>query len=194
MWFVSNVTVVIIIGEVVAGTGPKIYASKNFNVPIEFADYTGSYELALTSNSESIYLVVTNNESSVNELYYFTSKWNGSWSSAQRLTFKNGEAHNPIIAINPQGFLNVVWRDTRDWNSNLFFTQLTTDGLTLVSDYRLTSYTNLTGEFLFDVQGFPLAGTLAPSFTIDASGFMHVSFTLSPFTFYPLPFTLHLCI
>ncbi|MFH1700168.1 MAG: choice-of-anchor J domain-containing protein [Candidatus Zixiibacteriota bacterium] len=59
--------------------------------------------------------------------------------SERRLTDANGDSWHGNVKVDGSGNIHVVWEDTRDNNSEIYYSKLDNNGNTLVDDIRLTN-------------------------------------------------------
>ncbi|MEO0228204.1 MAG: T9SS type A sorting domain-containing protein, partial [candidate division WOR-3 bacterium] len=87
-----------------------------------------------------LYLVWSDSRDGNYEIYFKKSTDGGStWSNDQRLTNASGNSTEPALVLGNPGEIYVVWIDTRDGNSEVYFKYSEDDGTTWSADTRLTN-------------------------------------------------------
>ncbi len=81
------------------------------------------------------------------------------WLRDRRVSFNASGSYYPDIAADQQGNLHVVWADSRDGNSDIYYIKLSPSGNNLTSEIRLTMNP---------------ASSLAPVVAVDSNGYVHV--------------------
>ncbi len=87
-----------------------------------------------------LYLVWHDSRDGNSEIYFKKSTDGGTtWSTDQRLTNASGNSTEPAIVLGGPGKIYLVWIDTRDGNSEVYFKYSEDDGTTWSQDIRLTN-------------------------------------------------------
>lgn len=87
-----------------------------------------------------LYLVWSDSRDGNSEIYFKKSTDGGStWSNDQRLTNASGNSTEPALVLGDSGKIYLVWIDTRDGNSEVYFKYSEDDGVTWSADTRLTN-------------------------------------------------------
>ncbi len=86
-----------------------------------------------------LYIVWSDSRDGNYEIYFKKSTDGGAtWSSDQRLTNATGSSNEPALVLGNPGEIYLVWIDTRDGNSEVYFKYSEDDGTTWSEDTRLT--------------------------------------------------------
>ncbi|MBI4181511.1 MAG: hypothetical protein HY520_00895 [Candidatus Aenigmarchaeota archaeon] len=131
--FTDSETVVITVNDSVHGV-PGFAAERR--VTTDPAD--SMYPSAAFDKEGRLHLAWTDSRDGNAEIYYQKRYRNGSFSSAARLTNDTALSWFPSLAAGGDGNIHVVWVDTRDDNSEIYYTKLDPLGGILVGETRLT--------------------------------------------------------
>jgi BNR repeat-like domain len=99
------------------------------------------------------------------EIYYMKSTDGGAhWTAATRLTSTDGKSSSPAIAVDPWGFLHLVWEDEAAGNWEVYYKKSTDGGAHWTAATRLT-WTTVSDEKV-------------PDIAVDFAGNLHVVYRL----------------
>jgi len=94
---------------------------------------------AIVTDNNGIHVVWEDDRHGNNEIYYKRSSDGGnSWAGDLRLTNASGDSICPAIATDSDG-IHVVWMDTRDGNTEIYYKKSIDGGNTWTGDIRLTN-------------------------------------------------------
>ena len=110
--------------------------------------------------SDNLHLVWYNYIDLNDEIFYKKSTDGGvTWTPSRRLTWNSGGSDVPTIAVDPSGYLHVVWEDATPLNKEIFYKKSTDGGDTWAANKRLT---------------WNSGNSAAATITADLSGNLHV--------------------
>lgn len=132
--------------ERVSLTNTEIYyrRSTNSGVNWEFEvrltnNSAQSWNPHLTSEGNMVYVVFNDDRTGNHEIYFKRSTNNGvSWSSDAILTLNSASSSSAAIAVYGI-YAHLVWNDSRDGNSEIYYKFSTNSGASWGSDLRLTN-------------------------------------------------------
>jgi hypothetical protein len=112
------------------------------------------------NSSGHIHMVWQDNTSGNYEIYYKKSTNRGvTWTANQKLTSTSGTSKNPAIAVDPSGYLHVVWQDDTPGNMDIYYKKSTNGGASWTANQKLTSTSGVSRN---------------PALVINASGHLHL--------------------
>jgi len=88
-----------------------------------------------------------------------STDWGASWTWPKRITWNSGDSTYPSIAVDPSGYLHVVWSDEAPGNMNIFYRKSSDAGVSWTAIRRLT---------------WTASGSYDPSIKADSWGYLHV--------------------
>jgi hypothetical protein len=110
--------------------------------------------------SGNVHVVWTDSTPGNWEIYYRKSADGGAtWSAAKRITWTAGQSFNPAVAVDPSGFLHVVWWGDQAGNWEIYYKKSTTGGTTWSAGLRLC---------------WSLGASYSPDIAVDSSGYIQV--------------------
>ena len=141
-------------------TGCSVNISKAVRVSVRLTNDTSvsSYPHIAVGSANSLYLVWSDDRDGNFEIYYKNHTSINGWSNDVRLTNDTAFSDCPDIDTDSNNTLHVVWYDTRDTDSEIYYKNYSSSG-GWSSDVRLT---NATGSSLW------------PDIAIDSSNNLHV--------------------
>jgi hypothetical protein len=94
------------------------------------------------------------------EIYYKRSTNGGAnWTANVRFTTNAGASKNPAIAIDPSGYLHVVWQDDTPGNADIYYKRSTNGGASWSANSKLTSNSG---------------ASECPAIAVSSAGYLHV--------------------
>ena len=119
-----------------------------------------AYPAIAVDFSGGVHVVWHDNTPGNNEIFYKKSTNAGAtWTTNKRLTWTPAHSFKPAIAIDPSGYIHIVWLDYPMGNSEICYTRSTNGGATWAAAKRLT-WTSGDSEI--------------PAIAADSSGNLHV--------------------
>ena len=98
-----------------------------------------SWNPHITSEGNSVYVVFDDDRTGNHEIYFKRSTNNGiNWSSDAILTINSASSGSPAISVSGI-YTHIVWGDSRDGNSEIYYKFSTNSGSSWGSDTRLTN-------------------------------------------------------
>jgi len=109
---------------------------------IQLTDIAGSKSLpTVSAEGSNIHVTWQDNRNGNFEIYYKRSTNNGvNWDSDLRLTNNTAVSGNSVVSA-AGTFVNVIWRDTRSGNYEIFYKRSTDNGNSWSADTMLTQHT-----------------------------------------------------
>jgi len=106
-------------------------------------DTSSSSTSSISVSGSLIHVVWQDFRDSDDEIYYKRSTDGGvSWGADTRLTNNTGESLYPAVSVSGSA-VNVVWRDDRDGNYEIYYKRSTDGGVSWGTDIRLTNNSSL---------------------------------------------------
>jgi hypothetical protein len=97
---------------------------------------------SIAVSGNNVYVVWDDSRNNNNEIYFKRSTDQGlSWSTDNRLTNNSAYSLNPSLAVS-DSFLHVVWGDSRDGNTEIYYKRSTDGGISWEADLRMTNNPN----------------------------------------------------
>jgi BNR repeat-like domain/BNR repeat-containing family member len=140
-------------------------------VPLARADWLSNQRLTYNSGSSFIpaiavdssghlHLVWHDDTSGNYEIYYKKSTDGGAtWTTSRRLTWNSGGSEAAVVAVDPSGYLHVVWSDDTSGNREIYYKKSTDGGATWMTSQRLTWNSGV---------------SVSPALAIDPSAHLHL--------------------
>ncbi len=127
----------------------EIYFKRSTNIGVSWEsdvrlsnNNASSVYPSISSSNQNVHVVWQDNRDMNNEIYYNRSTNGGAnWSTDQRLTNDLRESKYPSVAASGD-IIHLLWQDNRDYNDEIYYKRSTDNGLSWLSDFRLTNDTN----------------------------------------------------
>jgi hypothetical protein len=98
-----------------------------------------SYGPSISFSGSVVHVVWYDDRDGNNEIYYKRSTDGGeSWGEDTRLTNNSASSYNPSVTVSGS-VVQIVWRDNRDENSEIYYKRSTDEGVSWGADTRLTN-------------------------------------------------------
>ncbi len=92
------------------------------------------------SPTGAVHTVWSDNSTGTRKIHYLQLDSSGNTVvPATNITFDLNGSRRPIIAVDPDGFIHVVWEDSRDANEELYHLKLDAAGAIVIPAHRLTN-------------------------------------------------------
>ena len=118
------------------------------------------YPVAAADSTNGVHIAWHDDTSGNQEIYYDKSPDGGStWGTVHRLTWTSGWSYYPVLAVDPNDHIHLVWYDDTPGNSEVYYRSSSNGGTTWSTSQRLTW---MSGSSVF------------PALAIDSSDTRHL--------------------